>query len=143
MKPQFGGAFALQTIVAMVLALIAYTIVCAIVFVACFIIYRVLSIIRPEIIEIMGAVIGSVVGMYAARLACDATLRDYSGKAVCIFFEIIFGVAVISVAIDWSDFTWSWMVQITHAFVAAPAAFILFWNRTAEPKSLVGKLTIP
>ncbi len=115
-------------------------IVGAIVSAAYGVIFYLITDIRREIIAVIGAIIGSVAGMYAAKSACDATLRDYSGKAVCIFFEVIIAVSLIGDTL--SKFEWLTIIAIAHDLAAAPTAFILFWKRTTELQPTAGKLTV-
>ncbi|PBB36765.1 hypothetical protein [Mesorhizobium sp. WSM3868] len=80
------GSLLLQTLVAMVLAFVVYMVVATI---ACMVIYfsqTLLTVVRPGIIAFFAMVIGSVIGMIAARKACDTVLRGYSGKVVFVMF---------------------------------------------------------
>lgn len=129
------GALALQTAVAMVLALVVYVIASILTSTAMFFFERLMSDIRPEIIAFSTVITGSVIGVYAARSACDMTLRSYSARAVAIWFE---GLAVAALVFEFAFVPLAWTQINSFAQIAAVAvsAIVMFWNHGTNIESV-------
>jgi len=70
------GTLVLQTIVAMVLALITYVIVATLAGAFFYFMNAALTVIRPGIIQFFAAIVGSIAGMIVAKIACEAVLKN-------------------------------------------------------------------
>jgi hypothetical protein len=55
-----------------------------------------LTVLRPIIIESMAAAFGTVVGVVAAKAACDSILKGYVPQVVFIIFALLSAVAALN-----------------------------------------------
>ena len=82
------------TAVATIIALVVLAVISALVGGVWTIINGLLTVIRPSILSVMGAVVGGFVGTYAARQVCDALLKTYSRPAIFVAFAIMSSLGV-------------------------------------------------
>ncbi|ESY89081.1 hypothetical protein X739_01360 [Mesorhizobium sp. LNHC220B00] len=121
---------ALQTIVAMVLALVVYLVVATVAGMGIFLIQYMLTVIRPGIIQFFAVLFGSVVGMTAAKAACDAVLRGYSGKAVFVMFAVL-GLAAVVMEIFFVPMQLNQINSVGQLVAGIITAFVYFWKNDA------------
>jgi hypothetical protein len=88
-EDQSSGTFILQTVVAIVLAILVFAVVSTLAAGILYITERVLTVMRPGIIAFFALIVGSWVGMQLARVACDAVLRGYSERSVFVTFAVL------------------------------------------------------
>jgi uncharacterized membrane protein AbrB (regulator of aidB expression) len=122
------GTFALQTVVAFFVAFVTYAVVAALAAVAFVLFYRLTTELWPWLIQFTAAIIGASVGIYAAKEACEAVLRDYSRKAVCILFMTLAALTIAAAAFFWDRFDWDRFIDVVRAVTAAIAAVLYFWS---------------
>jgi hypothetical protein len=70
-----------------------------------------------------------------SKSSSTAVLRDYSGKAVCILFEMLSGMGLIVHAFYWAEFDREVFMSAAQLLTTAIAA-ASFWNRKSEPLAL-------
>ncbi|PBB98372.1 hypothetical protein [Mesorhizobium sp. WSM3862] len=124
------GSLLLQTVVAMVLALVVYLIVATIAGMIIYFTQTLLTVVRPGIIEFFAVTIGSFVGMMAARRACDTVLRSYSGKAVFLMFALL-TAAALATEIFLVPMQLNQINSLGQLASGMFAAFIYFWKNEA------------
>lgn len=121
------GTLIMQTIVAAILALVVYFIVSTLAAMAIYYLQVLFTIIRPGILMFMAVVIGSFVGMNAARWSCDAILRDYSGRAVFVFFALL-AVVLAFGEVMFVPRSWNQLNSAGQLVSALVASYWLFWR---------------
>lgn len=88
------GTLALQTVVAVILALAVYIVVATVAGMFIFYANTYLTFIRPPVLEFFALIAGAIVGMIAAKAACDAVLKAYSARTVFVTFTVLSAVMV-------------------------------------------------
>ncbi|AWC22014.1 hypothetical protein WHT83_01525 [Aminobacter sp. P9b] len=136
-----GGAaqvwFGPQTMGAMVVALVVYVfgsfLAVAVLAVAAdafaFAIDWLLGGVRPNVIQLVGSVLGAVAGIWAARLACDLTFDAYRPRAVFWMFVVVLTMTTVS---RFSlPFTTTQAILGAQYVIALTAALHYFWRERA------------
>lgn len=121
------GSLALQTAVAMVLALVVYLVVATVAAVLIFRVQSFMTVIRPEIIQFFAAIIGSVIGITAAKAACDTVLRGYSRKAVFVMFAIL-TVAALAMELFLVPMQINQINSLGQLVAGTISAYLYFWQ---------------
>lgn len=88
------------------------------------------------LIRFIGAVLGSVAGMWAARQACDMAFDAYQPRAVFWMFVVVLIAAAMSRAPGSLDA--SLLVLGVQYLVALLAAFYYFWNSRSPITTTTG-----
>jgi hypothetical protein len=118
----------LRTVAAMILAMAVFLVVATIASMFAYFTYDLRSLI-PHIVLFFANIIGALVGIYAAKQACDAVLRGYSGRTICILFWGLSGlslvVAIVHTAV--TGLNWQDSVSAVQALSIAFAA-TMFWE---------------
>jgi hypothetical protein len=126
-EAQGRGTLTLQTTVAMVLALIVYVVVAVLAGTLFYLIQTGFTVIRPGITQFFSVIIGSAIGMMAARKACDKVLRNYAGRAVFIMFAALAaGIAFIEVV--YVPMQWNQINSAAQVITAIVVSYTLFWK---------------
>ncbi len=121
------GPLALQTSVAMVLALVVYLVVATVTGVLIFLIQWSMTVIRPGIIQFFAATTGSVAGMAAAKGGCDSVLRGYSRRAVFVMFAIL-TVAALAMELFIVPMQLNQINSLGQLVAGTIAAYVCFWQ---------------
>ncbi|TRC91141.1 hypothetical protein FJV80_04260 [Mesorhizobium sp. WSM4310] len=124
------GSLLLQTLVAMVLAFVVYMVVATVAGMAIYFVQTLLTVVRPGIIAFFAMVIGSVIGMTAARKACDTVLRGYSGKAVFIMFAAL-AAAALAAELFLVPMQLNQINSLGQLAAGIITAFVYFWKNEA------------
>lgn len=132
------GAFILQSVVASVFALIVLAIIGTLEAWLVVAVSNLFTIFRPRVIEFVAMVLGGGVGVVAPRRACDAVLRDYSGRAVAVVI-VIFSAATIADTFINPSHQWSVLNTIAQSVVVIWTAIGAFWVRRREPQPAISK----
>lgn len=126
-----GAFFILRTIAAPILAFAVYVIIATIAGAAIAWMYRDWTfgsgLIRFVLYSV-ALVMGAGVGIVAAKAACDALLKSYSGKAVCILFVSVCVVFLADLFFYRARFERDWIPQIAQSLLSAAASIVLFWK---------------
>jgi len=122
-----NGTLVLQTIVAMVLAVLTYAVVSFLVGGLLTLFNMVFTVLRLGIIEFMAVIAGSAAGVLAARAACDNVLRAYSERALFVMFAAL---AVLGAGFEFFFVPLKWEQIISYAQCATVvvAAYSVFWK---------------
>jgi len=82
--------------------------------------------VRAEAAIFIGVLIGGAIGTYAARMACDAIFKSYSGKTI---FIILILIALGAAFLEWQKgFDWQSLSRIGQWVVIISAGWPLFWQ---------------
>ncbi|MEW6438007.1 MAG: hypothetical protein AB1508_12660 [Pseudomonadota bacterium] len=119
--------FILRSVAAIILALIIYLIAATVVGFALAWEYRDWGFLA-SIFGFIAALIGTGVGMAAAKFACDSLIKSYSGKAVSILFLILTIVFLGDLLLHKAQFQAFWIPQIGQAILSALLSVFLFWK---------------
>ena len=88
-----------------------------------------MSSMRAEAAIFLGILFGGFVGTFAARYACDAVIKSYSGKAVFIVFMLI-GAGAFALELN-KGLDWQSVGRLGQWVVIAWASWGLFWKEEA------------
>ena len=119
--PKIGG-----TVIAFFVAVIVILVVSSIVAILMSLFQYYLGNMREEAALFFGNIAGGIASVYAARSACDATIKRYSSKALFVLIAILlFGLAIFELTLQWeADRIYRFAFLIPN-FITA---FIVFWN---------------
>lgn len=126
-KPQATGTDLLKTVAACILAPLTAAVAAAVAGVLWYLMNAAFTVIRPEIIGFIAASIGALVGMYAARAACDKLLSGYLPQAVFLVFAIIVAFSVY-MYVFLLPFAWGNLASYAQVAIIGCMAYILFWK---------------
>jgi hypothetical protein len=121
------GTLALQSAVAMVLALVVYVVIASLASMAIYFVQSFMTVIRPGLIQFMAIIAGSFVGMMAAKSACDAVLKGYSSRAVFIMFVVLIAAMVI-VEVGFVPMNMNQINSGAQLIASWIAAYSFFWR---------------
>lgn len=116
-----------QTVLAMVLAPVVWTIAAFVVGFIIALTQRLFTVIRPEIIDFFAAIMAGIAGVIAARAACDKLFENYVRKCIFILFTLLIllfsAVEIFMVPAHWG------MITVFAQFIAVIiTAYMVFWN---------------
>jgi hypothetical protein len=120
-------ASTLNTIGAIVLALVTWIIVDAIATMILVAFDLLTTVLRPQIIGLINNILGAVFGVFAAGFAVEKWVRRYSGRAVAIAFFVVCALIVLA--------EWFILQDPAHPFMVTAGgvttvivAYQLFWR---------------
>lgn len=91
------------------------------------IVNSIFTVIRPGIIQFFAVIIGTWVGMYAARVACDSWLKGYHAQTVFFIFAVLcIGAGYfefIVLPLDLSRFS-----SYAQVIMMGISSYMLFWK---------------
>jgi hypothetical protein len=114
------SASALQTIGAVPLVLVIWSIVSTLASAIWFFMNNVLTLIRPEVLGFFSNIIGGIFGVVAAGFATEKWLPCSSGKAVAVAFYLL-GVTIIATE-------WLFLRSVGHPIVVSAGAVATIWT---------------
>lgn len=137
-------AFGPKTLIAMVLALVVYGVVSYVVMLALTLAVGLFASVaqwllgdpNAPLIRFIGAVFGSVAGMWAARQACDMAVDAYQPRPVFWMFVVVLLTAFgsrVSGNLDTAQ-----LVRGVQYLAALATAFYYFWNARSPITTATG-----
>ena len=123
---QASGTDLLRTIGACILAPIATLIGAALAGGLWFLLNFAFTVIRPEVLGFIAAIIGGVAGMYAARFACDSWLKGYIPQAVFFVYAIFLSI-MLYLYLFVIPFEWNKLASYAQLIVIGFLSYRFFW----------------
>jgi Na+/phosphate symporter len=119
--PKIGG-----TVIAFFVAVIVILAVSSIVAILMSLFQYYVADMREEAALIIGNIAGGIMSVYAARSACDSTIKQYSSKSLFVMISVILtGIAIFELTLQLNFDTF-------HAFSflipTTITSYIIFWN---------------
>ena len=117
-----------RTVGAMVLASMTWTVVAMMVGFLLSVWNRLITVVRPEVIDFFAAITAAIVGVVAARAVCNKILRIYAKRPIFFLFTslAIAGLVVEFLLLEKPKYPITVSAQMIVLIVAA---WIIFWRR--------------
>lgn len=135
--PQTLGAMAVALVVYVFASFLAIAVLTVAADVFAFAIDWVLGGARPNVIRLAGSVLGAVVGIWAARLACDLVFDAYLLRPVFWMFAVVLTMTTVSRLS--LPFTMAQVILVAQYVIALAAALHFFWRERA-PLGVTGEM---
>lgn len=124
---QVDGVSVGGTVIALIMAPVVLTIVAAVTGFVWFFLNRIFTVVRPEILGVIGASIGAVAGVMTARMACDATLKSYHPRAVAVEVWLICACGLVF-ELFVMPLEWARVSPVVQLIVLSGYTYATFWN---------------
>ena len=97
---------------------------------------RLTTTVRPEIIDFFVAIIATIVGMVAARAACDKVLKVYARRPIFVLFIFFASLSVVGMTTEFLSLgkLQNPITVSAHLIAMTVAAWVIFWRRDDERK---------
>ena len=120
------GAKVGGTAIAIIVSLAVIVIVSAVVATVAGVVYYYMGNMRIEAALVIGQIIGGIASIYAARSACDATIKTYSTQAIFVTVAALSAIgAVYELQQDWTLQT---LTRLASVVSMTGAAWFVFWR---------------
>lgn len=117
----------LHTAGAMVLAPVVWILVAFVVGAILSIWNKLMTVMRPEIIDFFAALVSAAVGMWAAQAVCEKLIKNYAGRPVfAIFF--VFAVGQASAVLLVIEEPAAPITVLAQSLAILIAAYVWFWR---------------
>ena len=114
------------TVIAILVSLIVIAIVSVVVALVAGLVYYYIGNMRHEAAMVIAQIVGGVASVYAAKSACDATIKSYSPQAIFVTLAIITGLGFIyEIQQEWSLQT---ITRLASVFSMTGVAWFVFWK---------------
>ena len=113
---------------AVILALITHTAVATLTGFLIAVWNRLTSTTRPEIIDFFAVIIAAVLGMVAAKAACDKIFKVYAKRPIFVLFGTLsaLGLVIVMFLLEEPETP---IISSAQAIATAIAAWVIFWRR--------------
>ncbi len=122
------GTFLRQTVLALILAPVTWTIVAFLVGAFIAFTQRISTFIRPEDIDFYTAIMAGIFGVLAARAACDRFCERYSHKAIFVMFAVL-SLLAVAFELFLVPAHWRPIAVYLQVVVVVITAYMAFWRR--------------
>lgn len=132
------GALLWQTALAVIVAPVIWMVVTLIVAFLLSFWNRLMTVVRPEIIDFFAVIVATIVGMVAARAACDKFFKHYSRRPIFVIFVLFGLLSLVGVITEFASASEPEFARPITAVVATIAmviaAYSKFWLREEAGK---------
>jgi len=118
----------LQTAVAAVLSLVVNLVMFVIVRIVVYVINSMFNDFNPAWADFWAQCVAAYMSVALARLACDAVLKHYSSKAICVIFCALALLAGVG-AVFYMPLGWKTLSDVIVLGVICVSSVAVFWKR--------------